>query len=120
MTSAKDVVEQFQTAMANGDAAAARRLMHDDFKFVGPLDTFDRPEPYLQALSRLGPMIERVDVLREFADGHEVARFCHLHFKPPMPVSFVAEWYHVRGDKIAEIKIAFDARPFGALASSTK
>ena len=114
---AAHVVEQFQSAMARGDAAAARKMMHDDFRFSGPLDRFDRPEPYLEALGRLGPMIERVEVLREFSDGNEVARFCNLHFRPPLPVTFVAEWYHMRGDRIAEIRIAFDARAFAGMAS---
>lgn len=117
MNAAAKVVEEFQTAMANGDAAGARRLMHDDFKFAGPLDTFDRPEPYLEALGRLDPMIERVEVLKEFAEGNEVARFCNLHFKPPLPKTFVAEWYNVRGGKIGEIRIAFDARAFAGMAS---
>jgi ketosteroid isomerase-like protein len=115
MNKSADVVERFQTAMAKGDAKAARALMHDDMKFHGPLDQFDRPEPYLQALGQLGPMIEKVDVLREFADGDEVARFCDLHFKPPLPKTFVAEWYHVKDGKIASIKIAFDARAFAAM-----
>lgn len=29
--------------------------------------------------------------------------------------SFVAEWYHVKGEKVASIKVAFDVRPFAAM-----
>jgi ketosteroid isomerase-like protein len=115
MSQASQVVERFQAAMAKGDAAEARKLMRDDMKFAGPLDQFDKPEPYLQALGQLGPMIERVEVVREFSDGDEVARFCNLHFKPPLPKTFVAEWYHVKDGKISSIRIAFDARAFAAM-----
>jgi limonene-1,2-epoxide hydrolase len=117
MAKSTDVVEQFQAAMAKGDAKAARALMDDHMKFSGPLDQFDRPEPYLQALGQLAPMLEKVDVLREFSNGDEVARFCDLHFKPPLPTTFVAEWYHVKDGKIASIRIAFDARAFAAMRS---
>jgi limonene-1,2-epoxide hydrolase len=115
MTEAAQIVERFQTAMAKGDAAGARKLMHDNFHFVGPIDEFHSPEPYMASLAKLGPMMERVEVLREFTDGGEVARFCYLHFKPPMQKTFVAEWYNVKAGKIAEIRIAFDARPFAAM-----
>lgn len=101
--------------MANGDVAGARTLMHDDFKFSGPLDQFSSPEPYLQALGRLAPIVERVDVLKRISEGDEVAQFCNFQFKPPIGPMFVAEWYHVKGDKIAELRIAFDARPMAAM-----
>jgi SnoaL-like domain len=116
MSNAASIVDQYQSALGRGDFAAARKFLRDDLKFSGPLDTFDRPEPYLEALQRLGPMVEKVEVLRTFSEGDEAVRLCNLHFKPPIGVCFVSEWYRLKGDKIAEVKIVFDARPFAAMA----
>jgi ketosteroid isomerase-like protein len=115
MKTPKEIVSEYQAAMDRGDMAAARKFLADDMKFQGPLDTFDKPEPYLNALKQLAPMLERVEIKKVFGEGNEVARFCDLHFKPPLPTTFVGEWFVVKGDKIASIRIAFDARPFAAM-----
>jgi SnoaL-like domain len=115
MNRAESIVANYQNAMDKGDVAGARKLLHDDLHFSGPLDTFDRPEPYLEALKQLAPMLEKVEVLKVFSEGDQVARFCNLHFRPPLPTTFIGEWFQVRGDKIARIQIAFDARPFAAM-----
>ncbi|MFZ0892820.1 MAG: nuclear transport factor 2 family protein [Thermoplasmata archaeon] len=115
MKSAKEIVNEYQAAMDKGDVVAARNFLADDMKFHGPLDTFDKPEPYLNALKQLAPILERVEVKKIFADGDEVARFCDLHFRPPLPKTFVGEWFVVRGGKIVSIRIAFDARPFATM-----
>jgi ketosteroid isomerase-like protein len=113
--SAKDVVMGYQTAMGKGDMKAARAFLADDLTFVGPLDTFHSPEPYLQALGRLAPMIERVDMKHAFSDGDEVALFYDLVTKGPAGTAPCAEWYTVKGNKITHIRVLFDARPFAAM-----
>jgi len=35
--------------------------------------------------------------------------------KTPAGTAFIAEWIHVKGDKIASIRTVFDARPFAAM-----
>jgi hypothetical protein len=115
MKTPKEVVEAWQAAMDKGDVVAARKLMADDMKFRGPFDSFERPEPFLESLAKLAPVMERVEVKQIMTDGNQVARFCDLHFKPPLPVTFVGEWMEVKGEKIASIRIAFDARPFAPM-----
>jgi ketosteroid isomerase-like protein len=115
MKTAKEIVNEYQAAMDKGNVAEARKLLADDMRFQGPLDKFDKPEPYLNALKQLAPVLERVEVQKVFEEGNEVARFCELHFRPPLPKTFVGEWFVVRGGKIASIRIAFDARPFAAM-----
>lgn len=112
---AKDVVMGFQMAMGKGDMKGARGFLADDLSFVGPFDRFSSPEPYLAALGQLAPMIERVDMKRVFADGDEVALFYDLVTKTPAGTAPCAEWYQVRGGKIARIQVYFDARPFAPM-----
>jgi len=35
--------------------------------------------------------------------------------RTPIGTAFVCEWYKVKGEKIAEIRTVFDARPFAAM-----
>ena len=113
--SAREVVMGFQTAMGKGDMKAARGYLADNLSFIGPFESFQSPDPYLQALGRLAPMIERIDMKRAFFDGDEAALFYDLVTKGPAGTAPCAEWYTVNGNKITHIRVLFDARPFAPM-----
>jgi hypothetical protein len=115
MAKAPQIVQSFQQALGSGDVAAARRLLQDNLSFRGPIDAFDRPEPYLEALQKLHPIVERIDVKKTFVDGDDVCLLYDMVTKTPAGTAFIAEWFQVRGDKIASIRIVFDARPFASM-----
>ena len=52
-----------------------------------------------------------------FADGHDVCVLYDMVTNTPAGTAFIAEWYQVKGDKIAAIRVAFDARPFAAIVA---
>jgi ketosteroid isomerase-like protein len=113
--SAKEVVMGFQAAMGKGDMKTARSFLADDLTFVGPFDRFTAPEPYLEALGRLAPMIDRVDMKRVFAEDDDVALFYDLVTKTPAGTAPCAEIYKVKGGKITHIQVYFDGRPFAPM-----
>jgi hypothetical protein len=76
MANPLNVIQQFQQALGNGDFTAARQLLHDNLSFRGPIDTCQKPEPYLEALKKLQPIIQRIDILKMFADGNDVCVLC--------------------------------------------
>lgn len=115
MASAAEVVQGYTRALGKGDFASARRYMHDNLSFHGPFDTFDKPEPYLEGLKKLHAMVQRVDMKKFFVDGDDVCLLYDLVTNTPAGTSFVAEWHHVKGEKIASIRVVFDARPFAAM-----
>lgn len=88
--------------------------MRDNLEFRGPIDTFHKADDYLHAIQKLSAIVEGVDILRVFEDGNDVSLFCDLKTKT-VGTSFVAEWYQVKNDKIASVRVAFDARPFAAM-----
>jgi ketosteroid isomerase-like protein len=110
-----EVAQSFKAALGKGDIAAARKLMHDDMTFKGPLDAFDRPEPYLEALKKLASIVERVDVKKMFTDGGDVCMLYDMVTKSPAGTAFIAEWLTVKDGRIASIRTVFDARPFAAM-----
>jgi hypothetical protein len=115
MANAGQVVQGFMGAMGRGDFAAARKYLDDNLSFRGPIDAFDKPEPYLQALEKLHKMVERVDMKKMFVDGNDVCLLYDLVTNTPAGTSFVCEWMQVRGERIASIRVVFDARPFAAM-----
>jgi hypothetical protein len=115
MTNAGQVVQGFVGAMGKGDFADARKYLHDNLSFRGPIDAFDKPEPYLQSLEKLHKMVERVDMKKMFVDGNDVCLLYDLVINTQAGTSFVCEWMQVKSGKIAAIRTVFDARPFAAM-----
>ena len=115
MANASEVVGEYQQAMGKGDFATARKLLHDTLSFRGPIETFDSPEPYLESLKKLHHIIQRIDMKKIFADGDDVCVLYDMVTNTPAGTAFIAEWYQVKGDKIAAIRVVFDARPFAAM-----
>src|SRR5215472_16720236 len=115
MTTASEVVERYQTALGKGDFATARKWMQDDMAFQGPLDTFNQADEYLEALKRLASIIQRIDLKKVFVDGDDVCVLYDMVTNTPAGTAFIAEWYQVKGGKIASLRAVFDARPFAAL-----
>src|SRR5713226_3837546 len=115
MANASKVVGEYQQAMSRGDFAAARKLLHDNLSFRGPIETFANPEPYLESLKQLHHIIQRIDMKKMFADGDDVCVLYDMVTNTPAGTAFIAEWYQVKGDKIAAIRVVFDARPFAGM-----
>ena len=115
MANAGQVVQGFMGAMGKRDFSAARKFLHDNLSFRGPIDSFDKPEPYLQALEKLHKMVERLDMKKMFIDGNDVCLLYDLVTNTPAGTSFVCEWMQVKAEKIASIRVVFDARPFAAM-----
>ena len=115
MSNSLNVVQQFQQALGKGDFTAARQLLQDNLSFRGPIDTFHKPEPYLEALKKLQPIIQRIDLLKMFADGNDVCVLYDLVTNTPIGTAFICEWYQVKGDKISSVRTVFDARPFAEM-----
>jgi ketosteroid isomerase-like protein len=109
---AREIVIEFEAAWQRGDYATVRRWLADDVVFTGPFETLRTADAYVASLARAGERLERMEVRRIFADGDDVAVFCDLVMKAPLPTSFVARWYTVEGGKIRAARVVFDARPF--------
>lgn len=110
--SPQDVVERYQDAWKRKDLAAARTHLHDDLSFQGQLDTFTNADDLIGALTRLAPIVKDIQRRKQFVDGQDICEIYDLVTATPAGTAPVAEWYRVRGDKIASIRVFFDARPF--------
>lgn len=106
----KEIVEKYGKAWSQGDFKTARSLLHDDLSFNGPIDRFQRADDYMAAIQRLSGIVKGMRHEKTMVDGNDAAVFYILDtVKGASPT---AEWYTVRGEKIASIRTYFDARPF--------
>jgi hypothetical protein len=113
---ARTVGEGYFDAWTSGDFDKARSLVNDDLIFRGPFETFERADDFFQSLLRVGGgLLERAEKKKVFADGQDVCIIYDFVAKEPVGASPTVEWYRVRDDKIAEIQVVFDTRPFAAL-----
>jgi len=72
-TSAKDVVDRYNQALAKKDFAAARALLADGLRFQGPIDRFDNADDYVAAITRLYGMVKGVQHQATIVEGDDVA-----------------------------------------------
>src|SRR5262245_27256312 len=100
MANASKIVSGCQQALGKGDFAAARKLVHDNLLFQGPIDTFHSPEPYFEALKKLHPIVQRIDMKKIFADGNDVCVLYDMVTKTPAGTAFVCEWYKVKARRL--------------------
>jgi ketosteroid isomerase-like protein len=114
MSDAAQVAEAFFDAWTSGDFDRARELLHDDLSFEGPIDRFSDADSYLRAVQGLSQIITGIDTRKVFVDGDDVCVIYDMH-TGPVPDARIAEWYTVRGGRIAAISAVFDARPFAPL-----
>jgi ketosteroid isomerase-like protein len=110
-----DVVQRYYQALGSGDIATARTLLADDLHFEGPFEEFDNADDYMQSIGRLAQIVTGTDVKKVLATGNDVVTIYDLHTNTPAGTSKIAEWTTVEGDKIAEIRVFFDARPFAPM-----
>ncbi len=114
MAKAREVVMAFQQAIGRADWVAARNLLHDDLRFQGPFDTFNKADDYVQALRKLSSIIEAVEIKKLFEDGNDVCVLYDMRTKAA-GTSFISEWFQVTGGTIVSIRVVFDPRPFAAM-----
>ena len=109
--STKDVVMEWMQAVERRDYQSLRGIVSDNISYVGPLNSFDRAEPYLKYLEHLS--LPKFDIKKEFADSNDVCLLYELPIGTPPVTSFVCAWFHVGDDgKISSLRVIFDPRPY--------
>jgi hypothetical protein len=93
-------------------AHPTRRAILDDLSFHGPIDSFDNADDYLASIQQLFGIVRGVQPQKVFVDGQDACTIYDLITSTPAGTAPLGEWVTVRGDKIAAIRVFFDARPF--------
>jgi predicted ester cyclase len=107
---AKEVVMEYLEAANRKDWKSARSYVNDNVSYVGPLNSFDKAEPYLKYFEHLD--LPKMDIKKVFVDGNDVCEFHEVNVDTQPEPLLVCMWFHVDDGKIGSIRIVFDPRPF--------
>lgn len=69
----------------------------------------------MNSVAGLAQIVTGTDVKKVLADENDVVTIYDLHTSTPAGTSNIAEWATVKDDKIAVIRVFFDARPFAPM-----
>ncbi len=94
---------------------ASARYLDENLSFKGPIDTFNNSKDYLQAISRLAPIVVEVRKKRTFVSGKDACFVYDLVTNTLAGTVPCAEWIHSEHGKVKSIQVFFDARPFAAM-----
>lgn len=97
------------------DYEGSAAFLDENLSFKGPIDTFNNSKDYLQAISRLAPIVTEVRRKRTFVDGKDACFIYELVTNTPAGTVPCAEWIHSDQGKVKSIQVFFDARPFAAM-----
>jgi hypothetical protein len=110
----REIIDAYMEHLRSKNLTEQRKLLRDDLNFEGPFDRFNSADEYHQALSHLVPMLDDVQVKRVFVDDADVCVIYDMVTSTPVGTAPVVEWHTVDGDKISDIRVYFDARPWAA------
>jgi hypothetical protein len=116
MQNADKTVEEFYAAVRARDMATARTFLDPNLMFYSLFQTYRSADEYLTALTGLLSITASLEEKTIVAEGENAALFFDLTTTAPAAATtLVAEWHIVRNGRIAQVRSAFDGRPFAAM-----
>ena len=107
----KEIVMEFLDALQRKDFESARNYVSDNVSYIGPLNSFNRAEPYFKYVQHLN--LPKLDIKKVFTEGsHDVCILWEVNYSTPPATIFVSAWYQVYDGKISSMRLVFDPRPF--------
>ena len=116
-TAAEKIVTAYLDALENRDFERLRSFLSDTgFSYRSPVSKADNADDYTLIISRVGPIIEKIERVRTFVDGDDVCSI--LRFRTTMDSLKevpVVQLTSVVNGKIVAIEIFFDASEYNKM-----
>lgn len=107
-----EILKSFYSAMERHDWPAKRAMLHDDFRFHGPLMQSDGADQFIEGVKQFNCEVTFKDV-QTIEQGDTVMSFFTFAIAQPFSGSFrMAERVTVRDGKLQSSELIFDARAF--------
>ena len=87
-------------------------MMSESLQFAGPFMSFDAKAPYIDALNRLGPILQRNEIREIICNGADNCVLYNLVAVNNAGSVPCLEWITIAEGKITEIKLLFDKEIF--------
>lgn len=107
-----EILESFYAAMERHDWPTKRAMLHDDFRFRGPLMQTEGADRFIEGVKQFNCQVTFKDV-QMIEQGDTVMSFFTFDMAQPFSGSFrMAERVTLRGGKLQSSELIFDARAF--------
>ncbi|MDO8311626.1 MAG: nuclear transport factor 2 family protein [Sideroxyarcus sp.] len=105
----RQLIETYHNAWTSGDFASARACLADGLDFKGSIDTFQKADAFVAALKQFQGMLRNVTLLKSLFELDGGALLYDCDTASPAGVIRTAEFFTIKGGKISEIRLVFDA-----------
>ena len=115
----QEIVESYYDAWKHraGDFSAVP--LAEDFKFVGPVASFDSAEDYRGMAGQAGPLVTRFAVRDQFVAGNRVCSIVDWEMDLPVAPMTAAEILEVQDGKIVRGELIYDAEELRAVMAQS-
>ena len=116
-SAAEKIVTAYLDALEDRDFEQLRTFLSDTgFSYRSPVSMADNADDYIIIISRVGPILERIERVRTFVDGDDVCSI--LRFRTTMESLKevpVVQLTSVANGKIVAIEVFFDASEYNKM-----
>jgi ketosteroid isomerase-like protein len=116
-SAAEDIVTAYLDALEDRDFEKLRSFLSDSgFSYRSPVSKADNADDYIMLVSRVGPILQRIERIRTFVDGNDVCSI--LTFRTTMETLkevAVVQLTTVAAGKIVAMEVFFDASEYNKM-----
>jgi hypothetical protein len=109
---ALEIGEAYLNALNNKDMAKIMSLADGEIHFKMPLTEVSDRAGFLAAVRRMLANLNELQILSKFSSGNQAMFVYEAHFNEPVGTVKAASLMTIVGDKIRDMEVIFDARPF--------
>lgn len=117
---ALEIGEAYLNALDKKDISKITSLADAGIHFKMPLTEVRERDSFMMAVRRMLANLKEIQVLSKFSSGNEAMFVYEAHFNEPVGTVKTASLMTVEGDKIREMEVIFDARPFEKVYGTTE
>ena len=117
MTTAIETVRKYYEAFDKHDFQGARALLHDKFRFTGPMMQTNSPEEFFEKMQGFNCEFKN-RMLHLVESGNTVGALLDCSFTKPFSATIrMSEWFAVENGKILSSDVIYDTRQMPAAAA---
>jgi hypothetical protein len=114
---AEEVVDALFEAFAARDFERAREFLSDEtFSYQSPIESFTDADVFIASISRVGPILERIERCKTFVKGNDVCSVLKIHTTMDrLNAALVVQITTVVDGKITAMEAVFDATEYNKM-----
>jgi len=113
----EEIVSALLDAFEARDFELARTFLSDGaFSYRSPIESFNDADAFISNISRVGPILERIERCKTFVNGSDVCSVLKIHTTmDTLNAASVAQLTTVVAGKITAIEAIFDATEYNKM-----